>query len=157
MSPTRHLTSLALAVAALAAPSLAGACSTCGCSLNSDWSSQGYATSLGWHLSLREDYFNQSQLRSGPDSVSRSSFAYPGDQEVQRKTINRNTLLGADYSISRYWGLSLQLPYTDRHHQTIAAGDTEVSTSTRMASATCACWRATRASARTPASACSSA
>ena len=129
MSSIRSFRSFALIAAALAAPGVASACSTCGCSLNSDWSSQGYATSLGWHLSLREDYFNQSQLRRGSDSVSRASFAYPTDEEVQRKTINRNTLLGADYSFSRYWGLSLQLPYTDRHHQTIAEGDTDISSS----------------------------
>lgn len=128
MSPYRRFSLFALS-GALAIPGATHACSTCGCSLNSDWSSQGYATSLGWHLSLREDYFNQSQLRSGADSISRTSFAYPADQEVQRKTINRNTLLGADYSFSRYWGLSLQLPYMDRHHQTIAAGDTGISTS----------------------------
>ena len=129
MSSIRRCSFFALAATALAAPGLASACSTCGCSLNSDWSSQGYATSLGWHLGLREDYFNQSQLRRGGDSVSRASFAYPADEEVQRKTINRNTLLSADYSFSRYWGLSLQLPYTDRQHQTIAAGDTDISSS----------------------------
>ncbi|WP_266170850.1 hypothetical protein [Dyella subtropica] len=125
-----HKHAAAAAVAAiLVAPGLASACSTCGCSLNSDWSSQGYATSTGLHLSVREDYFDQSQLRSGTDTVSRSSFQYPNDQEVQRKTINHTTLLGADYNFSRYWGLSVQLPYTDRHHQTIAAGDTDISTS----------------------------
>lgn len=113
---------------ALASP-LARACSTCGCSLNSDWSSQGYAVSTGWHLNLREDYFNQSQLMRGTDTISRSSIPLPSDQEVQQSTINRVTLLGADYNLSRYWGLSLQLPYTDRYHQTVASGDTEVSTS----------------------------
>jgi len=110
-------------------PGLASACSACGCSLNSDWSSQGYAVSNGLHLSVREDYFNQSQLMSGTNTVNRSSFQYPNDQEVQQKTINRNTLLGADYNFSRYWGISVQLPYTDRDHSTIAAGDTDVSTS----------------------------
>lgn len=110
-------------------PGMAGACSTCGCSLNSDWASQGYATTSGLHLSLRQDYFNQSQLRNGTDSVSPGSFSYPTDKEVQRETINRNTLLGADYNFSRYWGLSLQLPYMDRYHQTIAEGDTAISTS----------------------------
>ncbi|RDD82287.1 hypothetical protein DVJ77_07655 [Dyella tabacisoli] len=110
-------------------PTFANACSTCGCSLNSDWSSQGYATSTGLHLSLREDYFDQSQLIRGTSTVSRSAFQYPTDSEVQRKTLNRNTLLGADYNFSRYWGLSLQLPYTNRHHETIAGGDTDVSTS----------------------------
>ncbi|SFS17801.1 hypothetical protein SAMN05216570_3657 [Dyella sp. OK004] len=116
-------------IAAAFVPQLAQACSTCGCSLNSDWSSQGYATSTGLHLSVREDYFDQSQLISGSDTVHRSSLSFPNDQEVQQKTINRTTLLGADYNFSRYWGLSVQLPYTDRHHQTIAAGDTDVSTS----------------------------
>ncbi len=111
------------------APGLAMACSTCGCSLNSDWSSQGYAVSSGWHLSLRQDYFDQSKLMHGTDSVDRGAFQYPTDEEVQRKTINRTTLLGADYNFSRYWGITAQLPYTDRHHQTIAGGDTEVSTS----------------------------
>jgi hypothetical protein len=122
------MAAVALALLTLV-PGVANACSTCGCSLNSDWSSQGYATSTGWHLSVREDYFNQSQLVSGTDTVSHSSFQFPTDQEVQQKTINRNTLLGADYSISRYWGVSVQLPYTDRYHSTIAAGDTSVSTS----------------------------
>jgi hypothetical protein len=110
-------------------PGIAGACSTCGCSLNSDWASQGYATTSGFHLSVRQDYFNQSQLRSGTDTVGRGSFTYPTEEEVQRTTINRNTILGADYNFSRYWGLSLQLPYMDRYHQTIAEGDTALSTS----------------------------
>lgn len=126
--PRQRLTVLLAAMLGLV-PGMASACSTCGCSLNSDWASQGYATTAGLHLSLRQDYFNQSQLRSGTDAVPRSAFSYPTDQEVQRTTINRNTLLGADYNFSRYWGLSLQLPYMDRYHQTIAEGDTALSTS----------------------------
>lgn len=113
----------------LLAPGLAAACSTCGCSLNSDWASQGYAVSSGWHLSLRQDYFNQSRLISGTDHVSRGSITLPADVEVQRKTINRNTLLGADYSFNRYWGLSVTLPWFYRHHQSFAEGDTALSTS----------------------------
>lgn len=125
-----HQRSAAAALLAIMlTPALANACSTCGCSLNSDWSSQGYATSTGLHLSVREDYFDQSQLMHGTDTVSAASFRYPTDEEVQRKTINHTTLLGADYNFSRYWGISAQLPYTDRHHQTIAAGDTDISTS----------------------------
>lgn len=120
---------LGAALAAGCAPGLALACSTCGCSLNSDWSAQGYAVSTGWHLGVRQDYFDQSQLYQGSDRVSQRSFALPADEEIQQKTLNRNTLLSADYNFSRYWGLSLQLPYESRYHQTIAAGDTAVSTS----------------------------
>lgn len=124
----RHAAVCAL-LAGMLAPALASACSTCGCSLNSDWSSQGYATSTGLHLGVREDYFDQSRLMHGTGTVSAGTFTYPTDQEVQRKTINHTTLLSADYNFSRYWGISAQLPYTDRHHQTIAGGDTGVSTS----------------------------
>ncbi len=120
---------LAAALALLATPGLAAACSTCGCSLNSDWASQGYATSGGLRLGVRQDYFNQSQLYEGSDRVSRDSFSFPSDEEVQLKTINRDTLLHADYSFNRYWGVSVRLPYFDRYHQTIAEGDTAVSTS----------------------------
>ncbi|HET6804763.1 MAG TPA: hypothetical protein VFH59_04895 [Frateuria sp.] len=130
--PRRRLarTPLLLTIAALGvAPAIASACSTCGCSLNSDWSSQGYATTRGWHLGLRQDYFDQSQLYHGTDRVGLGAFSFPADEEVQVKTINRNTLLNADYNLSRYWGLSFQLPYESRYHQTIAEGDTAVSTS----------------------------
>lgn len=128
--PARRLPlPLAVTFALGLAPGLACACSTCGCSLNSDWASQGYAVSSGLHLSIRQDYFNQSQLRSGTDAVDRAAFTYPTDEEVQRTTINRNTLLGADYNFSRYWGLSLQLPYMSRYHQTVGEGDTALSTS----------------------------
>lgn len=120
---------VAVLLAGALAPALASACSTCGCSLNSDWSSQGYATSTGLHLSVREDYFDQSRLMHGTSTVSTGAFTYPTDEEVQRKTINHTTLLGADYNFSRYWGISAQLPYTDRYHQTIAGGDTGISTS----------------------------
>ncbi|WP_267224522.1 hypothetical protein [Dyella silvae] len=129
LRPAQSATAVAVLAALVFAPGMASACSACGCALNSDWSSQGYATSLGLHVSVRQDYFNQSQLMSGTNTVSHSSFQFPTDQEVQQTTINRNTLLGADYNFSRYWGLSVQLPYTDRYHSTIAAGDTTTSTS----------------------------
>lgn len=119
-----------VAVAALAVlPGVAAACSTCGCSLNSDWASQGYATSRGLHLSLREDYFDQSRLVSGSDRVSIGSLTLPSEQEVQRRTINRNTLLGLDYSFNRAWGLSVQLPWFSRDHQTWPEGETTLSSS----------------------------
>lgn len=110
-------------------PGLASACSTCGCSLNSDWASQGYATSRGFHLSLREDYFNQSRLIEGSHRIAVGSVALPSDEELQRKTINRNTLLGADYSFNRAWGLSVQLPWFSRYHETWPEGETTLSSS----------------------------
>jgi hypothetical protein len=64
---------------ALAAPG-ARACSSCGCTLNSDWASQGYTTRAGLNLDLRYDYFDQSELRSGTHAADRAGLALPNDQ-----------------------------------------------------------------------------
>ncbi len=116
------------AALALAAPA-AMACSSCGCTLNSDWSSQGYTTRSGFNLDVRYDYFDQSQLRSGTHAADRSAFTLPNDQEIQQNTINRNMTLSLDWSPSRSVGVNLQVPYFDRSHATVAAGDTDRSTS----------------------------
>ena len=127
--------SIALFAAAttLTAPR-AFACSACGCTLSSDWASQGLGTSGGWRFDARFDFFDQDQLREGTDSVARSGLAdpierVPNDREVQQFTINRNYTLAADYSVNRNWGVSVALPWFDRSHATIAAGDSEISTS----------------------------
>ncbi|MEP7097974.1 MAG: hypothetical protein ABI748_09955, partial [Dokdonella sp.] len=111
------------------APLSALACSSCGCTLNADWATQGLGSSRGWRFDLRTDYFNQSQLRSGTDSVERGSIVLPNESEVQQSTINRNTTLGAEYSPNANWGISALLPTFDRFHTTIGEGDTEVSSS----------------------------
>jgi hypothetical protein len=128
MNLARPIT-LALIIAASAVAPRAHACSACGCTLSSDWASQGLAASGGWRADLRFDYFNQDQLRSGTDSVPRDSVSIPNEQEIQQYTINRNYGLTIDYSPNKDWGVSFLLPWYDRAHATIAEGDTEVSTS----------------------------
>lgn len=112
-----------------ASPVVALACSSCGCTLNADWATQGLSAGKGWRFDVREDYFNQSQLRSGTDSVSRSSIELPSDEEVQQTTVNRNTTFGVEYSPNANWSISATLPYFDRFHTTIGEGDTDISTS----------------------------
>ena len=110
------------------APSIL-ACSSCGCTLSSDWSSQGIGHGEGFRLDVRQDYFNQNQLRSGTGKVDRASLTFPNDREIQQATVNRNTTLSLDYSGSGNWGVTVQVPQFDRLHTTIAPGDTDVSTS----------------------------
>lgn len=124
----RFACTIAVCLLTLAA-SDAIACSACGCTLNSDWASQGLAAGGGWRTDVRFDYFDQDQLRSGTDAVSRSSVQLPNEREVQQSTINRNYSFALDYSPNRQWGFNLMLPYYDRSHATIAAGDTAISTS----------------------------
>jgi hypothetical protein len=112
----------------LAAP-LAQACSSCGCTLNSDWSAQGYTTRSGVNLDLRYDYFDQDQLRTGAGTAARPPAGTTVDREIQQRTLNRNLTLGLDYSPARAWGVNLQVPYFDRPHATIAQGDAAVSAS----------------------------
>jgi hypothetical protein len=82
---------VAAALAATGAPVAAFACSSCGCTLSSDWSSQGISPSgEGFRFDFRFDYFNQDQLRSGTHKVDRGSLEIPNDQEIQQQTINRN-------------------------------------------------------------------
>ncbi len=113
----------------LALPSVTNACSVCGCSLSSDWAAQGYPAAPGFDAGVRYEYFAQSDLRSGTSSVARAAFAFPNDSEIQQRTVNRNTWLELNYAADATWAVSAQVPYLDRFHTTIAAGDTGISTS----------------------------
>ncbi len=118
----------ALAALAVVAAVPASACSSCGCTLSSNWGAQGDGMDGGFMADVRFDYFNQDDLRSGTHSVDRGSLAVPNTQEVQQTTINRNYTAYLDYANGNF-GVTAQLPWFDRYHTTIAAGDTEVSTS----------------------------
>jgi hypothetical protein len=126
-----HNQSLAAGLTLLAAgvPFAANACSSCGCTLSSDWASQGYAAEQGIRIDMRFDYFDQSELRSGAHSIARGRVAIPAEQEVQQSTLNRNYTLSLDYSPNADWGINLQIPYFNRFHTTIAEGDTDISAS----------------------------
>jgi hypothetical protein len=115
--------------ALVAAALPASACGACGCTLNSDWSAQGYASGAGFRLDLRFDYFNQDQLRQGLGRVDLAGISFPTDREIQRQTINRNTTLMLDWSPNANWGVTAMVPSFVRTHETIAGGDTEVSSS----------------------------
>src|SRR5205085_7077653 len=98
--------------------------SSCGCTLSSDWDSQGYAGNQGLRFDIRYDYLNQSQLRAGTHAVDRSDYPLPADREIEGSTINRYTTLGLDYSPNAAWGFNLQVPYVDRRHTTFPEGET---------------------------------
>ena len=125
----KSLAYVAAGAGAALLPSLGLACSSCGCTLNSDWSSQGYTVATGFHLDARFDYYDQSELRSGTGGFPAAAVALPAGQEIQQQTLNRNLVLGLDYAPTRAWGVNLRVPYFDRPHTTIAAGDTAVSSS----------------------------
>lgn len=109
-------TSLCLVLASIATlPSAALACASCGCSLSSDWDSQGLSSGPGFRFDLRYDYLNQNQVRSGTGKVG----AGPVDgHEQELYTKNQYLTAGLDYSASPNWGINVQVPYIDRSHAT---------------------------------------
>src|SRR5690348_14409663 len=55
----------------MALPALdAHACSTCGCTLNTDLGNQGVEGGKGWRLDFRYDLVDQTQLRRGGSALS---------------------------------------------------------------------------------------
>ncbi|MHB1176366.1 MAG: transporter family protein [Sulfuriferula sp.] len=114
---------------ALLAPTSALACSSCGCTLSPDWENQGLSSTPGWRVDLRYDYINQNQLRHGSGTASNSDIATALTNgtvaETEQITTNRYYTLGIDYSPDRAWGFNLQVPYVDRNHATLSAGDSE--------------------------------
>ena len=105
------------------------ACSSCGCSISTDWATQGLGSGAGWRIDFRYDYINQTQLRTGTGTVDRASITYPAAQEIQQNTVTRTYNAFVDYSPNANWGVTAQIPYFDRNHTTIVAGDTDISTS----------------------------
>lgn len=114
--PARLLPVIALLVLSL--PHTASACSSCGCTLSSDWSSMGYSAQSGMHFDLRYDYLDQAQLRHGTGTVDRSEYPLPAAREIENRTINRYLTMGVDYSPNGNWGVNVQLPYISRYHST---------------------------------------
>lgn len=113
-----------LLLALFAAPVVASACATCGCSLSAD-AAAGYSDRTGWQLSLDYDFLNQNQLRAGSHSVSQSQVASindaGGNQEVENQTVNRYLTLGVAYAPTPDWNFKLLIPYIDRSHSTYGA------------------------------------
>ncbi len=122
---------VAVALATLL-PGLAQACASCGCSLSSDWESQGLVAEPGWRLDLRYDYIKQNQLRSGSGTASPGDKAVPQDREIEQVTTNRYYTVALDYSPDRDWGVNLQLPFVDRFHQTITPDPVPGSSNTNV-------------------------
>ena len=107
---------------AIAAPLQVFACSSCGCTLSSDWENLGFSSTSGFKIDVRYDYLNQNELRTGTHSISRSAAAADPNAEVEKYTRNNYLTVGVDYSTNPDWGVNVQLPYINRNHTTLGTG-----------------------------------
>ena len=124
----KNPTKLVLALAAAMPSSVVFACASCGCTLNSDWGSQGLASEPGWSVDVRYDALNQNQLRAGTGTISpqvASQTQLPnggGPAEVEQYTNNHYLTTTLDYNHGDSWGVSIAIPYIDRAHSTLGNG-----------------------------------
>lgn len=102
------------------------ACSACGCSMSPGWESQGFTSASGLMIDLREDYINQSELRSGTHLVNDSDKTLPNSREIEQYTKQYYTTLSIDYKTETPFGFNIALPYVNRSHATVGAGDTDL-------------------------------
>lgn len=115
-------------------PAWAQACGSCGCTLNSDWASQGVTVGPGVRLDLRYDDYFLGTLMNGATKVDKAGLTAaarvnqdPGNPELQQSTHNRITTLGLDYAPNYEWAVNVQLPWINRNHQTLGPGDSQFS------------------------------
>jgi len=98
-------------------PQSAFGCATCGCSLSSDWETQGYSIVSGLKMDILYNFIDQTQLRHGTGSITQNQV--PLGQELETFTRNNYITLGFDYDFNSDWGTSIQLPYVIRDHATL--------------------------------------
>lgn len=104
-----------VALGATLSSTVALACASCGCSLSSDWESQGLGSEPGLRFDLRLDAINQDQVRSGTGKAGTWPVA---GHEQELYTHNRYLTGTVDYSSGADWGVSLQVPIIQRSHAT---------------------------------------
>ena len=120
---------LVFALAGLGTPEEAMACAACGCTLSTNWQSQGINTTPGFTFNLAYSYLNQNQQRYGSGKASNAQIAAlnAAGAEVEDYTRTQTITASLNYT-SDVWGASIQLPYVMRSHGTFGAGGTWPST-----------------------------
>ena len=103
------------------------ACSSCGCTLTSDWIDQRLISQPGLRVDLRYDYIPQTRLQTGTRRIDPGSLELPNEREIEQSTYNHYVTLGLDYAPSPEWAVNVQLPWIARPHDTIAEGDIDPS------------------------------
>jgi hypothetical protein len=118
----RHIRSTLIAsltLAALVGGSDAFACASCGCTLSTDWGSQGVSTKAGWSYDLSDNYINQNTLIYGNSKPSADFIRtlYANNTEVETFTATQTITNALAYN-SDTWGINFQIPFLIRTHGT---------------------------------------
>lgn len=110
---------LACALLATAVTAAGAAYASCGgafCVLNTNWDMHEGAAPGQARVDLRYEYIKQDQLFSGGSKISAADVA---SDVAELKTVNRNTILSADYTFTTDWSAAVSIPWIDRRHSHI--------------------------------------
>lgn len=115
----RTALSLTFALITLAGGSEAFACASCGCTLSKDWDTQGQTTQAGLSADLSYTYINQNTTLYGSGKASSAliNAQYAAGQEIETSTKTGTYTATLNYN-SDVWGVSVQVPYLNRTHDT---------------------------------------
>ncbi|MCX7194107.1 MAG: hypothetical protein NTY60_10910 [Proteobacteria bacterium] len=123
MQYLRTTLSVALAFAALSIGSEAQACAACGCTLSTDWGSQGVSTEPGFSVDLSYAYLNQNQQRYGSAKASGAliNTLNAAGQEIEAYTRTQTVTASLNYTGDTF-GIGIQIPFVNRTHGTYGNG-----------------------------------
>ncbi len=121
---------LTLTLASVACSSVAFACASCGCTLSTDWGSQGVSTKPGFSIDLSYSSINQNQQRYGSSKASAAliNTLNAATQEIEAFTKTQIITASLNYTGDNF-GASLQIPYLDRTHGTYGNGPAAIGSS----------------------------
>lgn len=100
------------------------ACATCGCTLTTDWGTQGVSNYEGLSIDVRYDYVNQNMLRQGNSGISGQQASQATNvkigtpAEVEQYTRSSYITTAIDYNQGDSWGVTATIPYVSRVHST---------------------------------------
>jgi hypothetical protein len=113
MKTNRRLCALLIGTLLPAINDANASCGSAFCMVNTNWNLQGVAVEPGLRLDFRYEYINQDQPMAGRDKIAIGQI--PRDHD-EVKTINRNYIATIDYTVNDKWGVSANVPVSDRFH-----------------------------------------
>jgi len=87
------------------------------CVLNTSWDMHDSAAPGQTRVDLRYEYIKQDRLFSGNSSLPVADVT---GEVAELKTVNRNTILSADYAFAPDWSAAVSVPWISRLHSHIA-------------------------------------
>lgn len=102
-----------ISVGVVCSAPVAASCGATFCTVNTDWNAQGAWNGPGTRLDLRYEFVDQDRLMAGDERVAVGQFHRHHDEV---STLNRNLVLGVDYTAPAGWSLNVQMPWVSRDH-----------------------------------------